>query len=87
MTPDIAPLLPCLFCGDCTGTPARCGGCSRDQRAPRRMCPACHKFTPSAEPSCCHCRRSFGSELAWKVPLIVAMFVAAVTVSVLLRSI
>ncbi len=86
MTPEVAPLWPCPFCGDCTGTPASCGGCRRDKRAPRRSCPACRKFTPMAEPACCHCRQTFTSELAWKVPVIVLMFVAALVVAVLVRT-
>jgi len=50
------------------------------------MCPACRKFTPSTEPNCCHCKQSFGSELAWKVPLIIGICVLALIVSVLLQS-
>jgi len=39
-----------------------------------------------AEPSCCHCRQTFTSELAWKVPFIIVMFIAALTVAVLVRT-
>lgn len=82
---EVAPLVACPFCGDLTGSAERCGGCGRNKRAPRRSCPGCGKMTPSGDPSCCHCRRAFASELAWKVPLIVAIFVAAIVLSVVLR--
>ena len=39
-----------------------------------------------AEPACCHCRQTFTSELAWKVPVIILMFVAALVVAVLVRT-
>lgn len=82
---EVAPLVACPFCGDLTGSAERCGGCSRNKRAPRRSCPACRKFSPTSEPACCHCRQSFGSELAWKVPVIIAIFVAAIVLSVVVR--
>lgn len=82
---EVAPLLVCPFCGDATGTAERCGGCGRNKRAPRRSCPACRQFSPTSEPVCCHCRQSFASELAWKVPLIIAIFLAAIVLSVVVR--
>jgi hypothetical protein len=42
-------------------------------------------MTPAAEAVCMHCHAgSGGSELKWKIPLIVGLFVAAFAVSVLL---
>jgi hypothetical protein len=82
----VAPLLACPFCGDFSGAAERCGACGRDKRAPRRVCPACSKLTPTAEPSCCHCKQTFGSDLAWKVPLIIGIFVAAIVLSVVVQT-
>lgn len=83
---EVAPLVACPFCGDLTGDAARCGGCGRNKRAARRICPGCSKQTPSSEPTCCHCKRAFGSDMAWKVPLIIAIFIAAIVLSVVVRS-
>ncbi|MBK7829951.1 hypothetical protein [Nannocystis sp.] len=85
MTPEVAPLVACPFCGDLTGEAGRCGGCGRNKQAPRRSCTNCGKFTPSAEANCCHCRQAFTSELAWKVPVIIVLFIAAIVLSVAVR--
>ena len=53
----------------------------------RRVCDACKKMTPLAEPGCVHCGGKAASEMAWKVPVIVAMFVGAVILSVVLGAI
>jgi hypothetical protein len=79
---EVAPLLACPFCGAFSGAAEQCGGCGRNKRAPRRICPGCSKSSPMSEPSCCHCQRAFASELAWKVPVIIAIFVAAIVLSV-----
>jgi len=74
----------CPFCG-VEAPDARCPGCGRDPTAPRVVCPSCRGQTPAAEPVCCHCRRPRRRELRWKIPLIIALFVLAVVVSVAAR--
>jgi hypothetical protein len=39
-------------------------------------------MTPLNEPACCHCGQAIRSELRWKVPVIILMFVVAIAVSV-----
>lgn len=63
---------------------ATCPACQRDTSLPRRVCPACKRMTPKAEPSCMHCGKTFHSEMWWKIPLIIGLFVLAVIVSFLL---
>jgi len=73
----------CPFCGQETvGSP--CPACGRDVAAARRVCGRCHRMTPSNEPACSHCGAPHRSELRWKVPLIVFLFVLAFLVSLLL---
>ena len=74
---------PCPFCGTSVEAGA-CRYCKRDPTAARRVCGQCTKMTPVAEAPCCHCGARAGSELAWKVPVIIAMFALAVVVSVAL---
>jgi len=38
-----------------------------------------------AEKACCRCGAKQGSDLRWKVPLIIAIFVVAILVSTLLQ--
>jgi hypothetical protein len=44
-------------------------------------------MTPTSEPACCHCGARARSELAWKIPVIVALFVAAFILSIVVASI
>jgi predicted amidophosphoribosyltransferase len=75
---------PCPFCG--TPSPGqRCPGCQRDVTGARRPCKRCGKMTPSAESTCCHCHAAMGSELSWKIPVIILLFVAAFVVSILIH--
>jgi predicted amidophosphoribosyltransferase len=83
MMANIAPTI-CPFCGN-TGPGAQCLGCHRDKTAPRRICKACKAQTPSSEPRCHACGHQNVSELRWKVPVIVAMFIAAFIISVLIQ--
>ncbi len=53
--------------------------------AARRICRGCGDVTPINAPSCIHCGARSRSDLGWKVPLIVGMFAAALTISVLIR--
>jgi hypothetical protein len=85
MDPAAQPL-PCAFCGTPAASP-RCSTCQRDPRAPRRVCKNCHKQTPTAEPRCMHCQVAAGSDMSWKVPLIIVMFVLAFVLAVALQSV
>jgi len=78
--------MTCPFCGD-PGAERFCGRCGRDPTAARRVCPACSRLSPQAEPRCCHCQRAFRSELLWKVPLILVLLVLVVLVQAVLQSI
>lgn len=75
----------CPFCGNglagAAGSPASCPSCGRNPRVPRKPCPHCQGWTPSAEPACCRCGERFKSELRWKVPLIIGIFLLAFLVS------
>lgn len=72
----------CPFCDQAAGA-ARCGACGRDPTSPRIVCVRCNKLTPSAEPDCCRCGERRRDELQWKVPLIIAIFVVALSVGIL----
>jgi len=86
MHPAATPPRSCPFCA--TPTPdQRCATCGRQVSAPRRPCGACKRMTPSAEPACMHCGARHTSDLRWKVPLIVALFLAAFVVSILLAQV
>jgi len=68
--------MPCPFCDHelPEATPA-CPGCGRDPRLPRKRCPACQGWTPPREKRCSRCGVAIRSELRWKIPLIIAIFV------------
>ena len=59
-----------------------CGRCGRDPSAPRRPCPRCRRVTPTAERACWNCGAAFKSDMRWKVPLIVALFLLSFVLSV-----
>ena len=61
-----------------------CGRCGRDPSAPRRPCPRCGRVTPTAERACRNCGATFKSDMRWKVPLIVALFMLSFVLSVVL---
>ncbi|HWO18402.1 MAG TPA: hypothetical protein VNO30_06485 [Kofleriaceae bacterium] len=84
MTPA-APAFPCPFCGAPAISP-RCQQCQRDPQAPRRICGHCAKQTPSSEKACMHCQTAAGSDLSWKIPLIVVLFLLALAVSIAVHS-
>lgn len=77
----------CPFCGNQQATADHCSACNRNPSLPRRVCSACNRVSPSSEAACMHCKRAFGSEMSWKVPLIVLLFVAAIVISVALQMI
>lgn len=74
---------PCPYCGAplAAGT-WLCAQCGRDANAPRRPCPKCGRVTPSAERACWSCGAVFKSDMRWKVPLIVALFLLSFVLSV-----
>jgi hypothetical protein len=43
-------------------------------------------MTPTAEAVCCHCGARARSDLAWKIPLIVALFILAFLLGIWLNS-
>ena len=56
-----------------------CPSCGRDRTAPRRLCgnKQCGRMTPKAEKACVHCGQNTKSELRWKIPVIILLFVLA----------
>ena len=73
----------CPFCGG-TSNSQLCNWCGRDTTAPRRPCGKCRRMVPSSERACWNCGAAFSSDLRWKIPLIIFLFVLAFVVSVLL---
>jgi predicted amidophosphoribosyltransferase len=71
----------CPFCG-AAASGQRCPSCGRDPTASRRVCEKCGKSTPLSEGTCCHCSAPPGSELAWKIPVIILLFALAFAVSI-----
>ena len=78
------PERACPFCGVRSGE-RTCPGCRRDVTAARRPCASCGKLTPTAEKACCQCGVSHKSDMRWKVPLIIFLFVAAIALSIVLQ--
>ena len=73
----------CPFCG----SPAAaqfCGSCGRDTTAPRRPCGQCRRMVPTSERACWNCGAAFKSDMRWKIPLIVLLFLLAFVISILL---
>lgn len=73
----------CPFCG-APSAAKMCAACGRDTTAPRRPCERCRRMVPSNERVCWNCGASFKSEMWWKVPLIVLLFLLAFAISVVL---
>lgn len=48
----------------------------------QRVCTTCKSLTPASETACAHCGVPFRSDLRWKVPLIVVLFLVAFAISV-----
>ena len=61
-----------------------CGSCGRDTTAPRRPCTKCGRMVPSSERACWNCGAAFKSDMRWKIPLIIFLFLLAFLISVLL---
>jgi predicted amidophosphoribosyltransferase len=75
----------CPFCDTAITEGVRCPGCGRDPTLTRRVCPRCQKMTPQIESTCSHCGAALGSELSWKIPLIVGLFIAAFALSIVIH--
>jgi hypothetical protein len=75
----------CPFC-NAAAPGVQCAACGRDTTAARRPCATCGRMRPSSERACWNCGAVARSELRWKVPLIVLMFLAAFALSLLLRA-
>lgn len=75
---------PCPFC-EGTVSGRICESCGRDRTVPRRICKACGKMSPKAEAECCHCGAKFRSEMRWKIPLIIAIFVFAFILAIFIQ--
>lgn len=71
----------CPFCG-APAAAQMCTSCGRDTTAPRRPCGKCGSMAPSCDRGCWNCGAGFKSDLWWKVPLIVLLFLLAFAISV-----
>ncbi len=74
----------CPFC-EASTTERSCQSCKRDTTAPRGPCQSCGRMKPTAEPRCWHCGGEVKSDLRWKIPLIIVLFLAAMVLSILLH--
>ncbi len=70
----------CPFCG-APAVAQFCGACGRDTTGPRRPCRRCARMMPSKERSCWNCGAVFKSDMRWKIPLIVFLFLLAFAIS------
>ncbi len=78
------PDVPGRICPYC-GSPApgqTCPACNRDTTAPRRVCSKCGRITLMTEPNCVGCKTFYRSDMVWKVPIIVLMFVIAIILTI-----
>lgn len=71
----------CPYCGVQTSGQI-CANCRRDTTARRRICSKCGRMTPSAEPACMSCGKRYTSDLAWKIPVIIVMFIVVLIISI-----
>lgn len=76
----------CPFCGVAAAAQV-CGSCGRDTTAPRRPCGKCKRMVPISERACWNCGAGFKSDMRWKIPLIVFLFLLAFIISILLASV
>jgi len=75
---------PCPFCGATTKREL-CPACGRSVTARRIVCASCQKQTPKDEKACCHCGQTHKSDLRWKIPLIITLFVLAAVITILIE--
>lgn len=74
----------CPFCAAPAAAARFCGSCGRDTTAARRPCGKCRRMVPSGERACWNCGTAFKSDMRWKIPLIVFLFLLAFVISILL---
>ena len=76
----------CPFCGGAVDADqSRCTLCGRSPSVPRRVCPKCGGMSPIAEKICVHCKHAFVSDAAWKIPLIIGLFLVAFVLAVVIQ--
>ena len=73
----------CPFC-KAPAPGQQCPSCHLDTTAPRRPCPTCGQMVPSQYKVCWNCGRKFKSEMQWKVPLIILIFILCFIISILI---
>ncbi|HWT01679.1 MAG TPA: hypothetical protein VN256_15640 [Pyrinomonadaceae bacterium] len=73
----------CPFCGGASNSQL-CNWCGRDTTAPRRPCPRCGRMAQTVEPACWNCGARFKSDMAWKIPVIILLFVLAIALGIVL---
>ncbi len=76
----------CPFCGGRADGEGTCAACGRPVTLARLTCRACGAFTPAREAACSHCGARQRGEMAYKIALIVTMFVVALALSVGIRA-
>ncbi len=74
----------CPFCGAPADAAKFCGSCGRATTAPRRPCGQCRRMVPTGERACWNCGAVFKSDMRWKIPLIIFLFILAFIISILL---
>jgi hypothetical protein len=75
----------CPYCG--SSAPGQtCPTCNRDTTAPRRVCAKCGRITPMTEPVCLGCQTPYRSDMVWKVPVIIVLFIAAIILGIAILS-
>jgi hypothetical protein len=82
--PDI-PGRICPYCG-ALAKGQLCTSCQRDTTAPRRVCRQCGRITPLSEPKCLACGKVPLNDLAWKIPLLIGIYIVFIVIIVVLNS-
>jgi hypothetical protein len=75
----------CPYCGVPTSGQV-CTSCGRDTTAPRRICRQCGRITPLSEPNCLACGKIPANDLAWKIPLLIGIYVVVIIILVAINS-
>ncbi|HEY1263780.1 MAG TPA: serine/threonine-protein kinase [Terriglobales bacterium] len=75
---------PCPFCSQMTSATI-CSSCGRDTSAPRRVCSSCGKMVPERDKTCWNCNQRLRSDLAWKVPVAILIFVVLILLQLAAR--
>ncbi|MFT4703696.1 MAG: putative amidophosphoribosyltransferase [Bradymonadia bacterium] len=77
------PAAKCPFCsGEIAGV--NCVSCGTDITAPRTVCKGCGTLKLSSSKSCEQCGTLHRSEMTWKIPLIIGMFIIVIIINVAL---